>query len=445
MNKLFGTDGIRAKAGHFPLDNDSVYTLGKALIQLLQEKGFSPRVIVGKDPRDSSPKIEQVLCQGVKDGGGQFVSLGVVPTSAVSLLTKRHSFSAGIVISASHNPYYDNGIKIFSSEGTKISEFWEKNLEEEIRNSRIKWKGETSPISPDLSLSEEYARFIKERFQWSSFSPFKIVLDCSNGASSFFAPKIFSDLGFQVIPIHCSPNGKNINADCGSLYPQNLAKKVVEEKADLGIAYDGDADRALWVDENGRILNGDYTLYILSHYMKEKKSMKSEYVVGTIMTNLGLETALEKIGLKLYRTRVGDKYVLEQMLRLGANLGGEQSGHTILLDECPTGDGLLTSIKMLEVMVSQNAPLSALVSDFKEHPQYSTTVRVKKKEDFNLYPEIISTMNQINRFLGDRGRINVRYSGTEPVARIMVEGTNPTQIKEQAESMARIIAKHLGS
>ncbi|MBS3819629.1 phosphoglucosamine mutase [bacterium] len=445
MNKLFGTDGIRAEAGHFPLDDDSIYTLGKALIKLLQEEDFFPRVLVGKDPRNSSPKIERVMCRGIKDGGGDFISVGIIPTSAVSLLTKKHSFSAGIMISASHNPYQDNGIKIFSSQGTKISEAWEKILEDHIRKSREKVKGKKLNIIPDFHLSQEYAQFLKNRFRGTSFYPFKIVVDCSNGVSSFFAPEIFSDLGFYVIPIHCSPNGKNINAGCGSLYPQNLAQKVMDEKADLGIAYDGDADRALWVEENGRILNGDYTLYTLSHYMKEKKLLKSEYVVGTIMTNLGLEKALKKIGLKLSRTQVGDKYVREQMIRLGANLGGEQSGHTILSDECPTGDGLLTSIKMLEVMVSKESSLSTLVSDFKEHPQYSTNVRVKKRENFNLYPKIISTLNQINDSLGHSGRIIVRYSGTEPVARIMVEGTNQRQIKDQAESMAYVIAEHLGS
>lgn len=446
MEKLFGTDGIRAVAREFPLDYVSVYTLGKALIKLLQEKELPPRVVVGKDPRESSSYIENAFCHGIEEADGEYVCLGVIPTSAVSLLTKKHSFSAGAVISASHNPYYDNGIKIFSSQGIKLAESWERRLEEEIFYSREKVKEKRNNITPQSEFSQEYIQFLKSRLRGFSFSwvP-KVVVDCSHGASSFFAPKVFRDLGFQVKAINDKPDGKNINAGCGSLYPQGLAQKVVEEKADLGVAYDGDADRAIWVDEGGNLLNGDHTLFVLSHYMKEKASLTSPYVVGTVMSNLGLEKALQKINLKLYRAKVGDKYVLEQMVRLGSNLGGEQSGHTIFLDECPTGDGLLTSLKMLEVMVKLNSPLSTLVADFEEHPQFHSSIRVTKKDDFNLYPEIVETMKKIKQSLGNEGRVNVRYSGTEPVARIMIEGKNREQIKKQAQHIAKVIEKHLGA
>jgi phosphoglucosamine mutase len=251
-------------------------------------------------------------------------------------------------------------------------------------------------------------------------------------------------LGFEVISLGDSPDGKNINTQCGSLHPQKLAKTVVENKADIGIAYDGDADRVIWVDETGRILNGDHTLYVLSQFMKERGILKSGYVVATTMSNLGLEKALEKFDLKLYRTQVGDKYVLEQMLKLQANLGGEQSGHTIFLDDCPTGDGILTSIRMLEVMVKRSASISELVKDFEEYPQILLNVNVSHKDDFHLYPEIMSAVEEIEKELGRTGRFNLRYSGTEPLARIMIEGESQEQIETHARRLARIIQEQLG-
>jgi len=446
MEKLFGTDGIRAIAGQFPLDYSSVCILGKALISLLMEEGREPRVIIGRDTRESGTWLEQALFQGINEGQEKAVSAGVIPTSAISFLTKKYLFSAGIVISASHNPYQDNGIKIFSSQGTKISEAWEEKLEKAIQTSKEIVKRKKIRIVPDSSFGQDYMAFLKSHFsQVNLKKKIKIVLDCSNGASSFLAPKIFKDLGFDVTAINNTPNGKNINANCGSLFPQNLAKKVMEGNADIGIAYDGDADRAIWIDEKGNILNGDHTLFVLSNFMKEKKCLKSDHVVATIMSNLGLEKALEKFDLKLLRTQVGDKYVLEQMITSKSNLGGEQSGHTIFLDDCPTGDGILTTIKMLEAMATQNVPLSRLIEDFKEYPQVLVNVQVGKKIDFNRFPEIIKTMEEIEDRLGDTGRLNLRYSGTEPLARIMIEGTDKEQIQHYARQMADVISKHLGA
>lgn len=445
MEKLFGTDGIRAMAGYFPLDYSSVYTLGQSLANLIQEEGLPAKVIIGRDTRESGEWLEQALVQGIRESEGQSFLAGIIPTSAISFLTKKYSFSAGIVISASHNPYQDNGIKIFSSQGIKISEIWEEKLEKAIKKKGGEVKREKIKIVPFSSFGREYLEFLKSLFPSVPFKhKIKIALDCSNGASSFFAPKVFKDLGFKVITIGNSPDGKNINAQCGSLYPQDLAKKVVKNKADLGIAYDGDADRAIWVDEQGRILNGDHTLFVLSKFMKEKGRLKSNYVVSTTMSNIGLEKALEKLKLKLYRTKVGDKYVLEQMMKLGANLGGEQSGHTIFLDDCMTGDGILTSIKMLEVMVSHNASLSELIKDFKEYPQILTNVRVARKEDFSQFPEIKNTIKEIRDKLGDLGRLHLRYSGTEPVARIMIEGKDRDQIENQAQKIAGLIEQYLG-
>jgi len=445
MKKLFGTDGIRARANEFPLDYGSVYTLGKALVSLLKRERLDPQIIIGRDTRESGIWIEEALHHGLRDSGGKVYSAGVIPTSAISILTRKHGFGAGIVISASHNPYEDNGIKIFSRKGMKIDDEWEESLEEAIINQKKRVEKKNIEISPNPRFSQEYIDFLKKNFSLSPLPrKIKVILDCSNGAGSNFAPRVLRELGFEVKALFATPNGKNINDCCGSLYPQTLAKKVVEEKADIGIAYDGDADRAVWVDEKGRILNGDHTLFVLSRFMKEKKTLKSEFVVATTMSNLGLELALKRLNLRLFRTQVGDKYVLEQMLNLKTNLGGEQSGHTIFLDDCQTGDGILTSLKMLEAMLSVNSPLSTLVEDFEEFPQVLMNVRVARKVDFSLFPEITSTVEEIKKSLGVSGRVNLRYSGTEHVARIMIEGKERAEIERHAQRLASVIEKNLG-
>ena len=444
MEKLFGTDGIRATAGEYPLDYNSVYTLGHALIKLLRTEKLPPRVIIGRDTRESGQWIEQALFQGIEDGNGEALSAGLIPTSAISFLTKRHGFSAGIVISASHNPYQDNGIKIFSVQGTKIANYWEEILERAIIESDYSVQKRDITVSSDNAFSFDYIKFLKNRFGSVRLPrKIKIVLDCSNGASSHIAPMIFSDLGFDVIAINASPDGMNINKGCGSLYPQNLATKVVETGADIGVAYDGDSDRALWVDERGQILNGDHTLFVLARFMKEKKRLKTDTVVATTMSNMGLEKGLGEIGLKLVRTKVGDKYVLEEMMKINTNLGGEQSGHTIFLDDCPTGDGILTSIKMLEVMAEKDTTLSSMVAGFEEYPQILKNVPVSKKPGMQTYPEIVSAIKEVEGLLADTGRLNVRYSGTEPLARIMIEGPDLQQIERYAAELASIISKHL--
>ena len=444
MEKLFGTDGIRATAGEYPLDYNSVYTLGHALIKLLRTEKLPPRVIIGRDTRESGQWIEQALFQGIEDGNGEALSAGLIPTSAISFLTKRHGLSAGIVISASHNPYQDNGIKIFSVQGTKIANYWEEILERAIIESDYSVQKRDITVSSDNVFSFEYIKFLKNRFGSVRLPrKIKIVLDCSNGASSHIAPMIFSDLGFDVIAINASPDGMNINKGCGSLYPQNLAIKVVETGADIGVAYDGDSDRALWVDERGQILNGDHTLFVLARFMKEKKRLKTDTVVATTMSNMGLEKGLGEIGLKLVRTKVGDKYVLEEMMKINTNLGGEQSGHTIFLDDCPTGDGILTSIKMLEVMAEKDTTLSSMVAGFEEYPQILKNVPVSKKPGMQTYPEIVSAIKEVEGLLADTGRLNVRYSGTEPLARIMIEGPDLQQIERYAAELASVISKHL--
>jgi len=445
MQKLFGTDGIRAVAGEFPLDYPTVFTLGRALAALLEQEGLPPRVLIGRDTRESGEWLEGTLYQSFKRNGCQVVTAGVIPTSAVSILTRKFGFSAGVVVSASHNPFQDNGIKVFSPEGIKIPEEWEAFLERALHSSEKKEQRASPPPPPDPAMGEEYVAFLLSRYPEEIPPPSGLlVVDCSNGAASPFAPLVFSRLGMDVVTIGASPDGKNINAGCGCLHPQGLVKRVLETRADLGVAFDGDADRAILVDERGNILNGDHTLFLLSRYMKSKGRLSSGSVVATTMSNMGLEKALEKMGLELVRSRVGDRYVLEEMIRCGANLGGERSGHTILLDDCPTGDGILTTIRILEVIRDQGRPLSEMVRDYTEYPQILLNVPVSRKEDFSLFPEITQTVETIRSRLGRSGRLNLRYSGTERLARVMVEGPDREMIEEMARHMAGIITKHLG-
>lgn len=445
MTKLFGTDGMRAVAGQFPLDYSTVCILGEALVELLEEEGLPPKVISGRDTRESGRWLEQAIFQGVQKAKGEIVSAGVLPTSAISFLTKKYAFSAGIVISASHNPFQDNGIKIFSSEGMKIPEAWEDRLEEAIRLNQRPVEPESVVVDPEPSLVQKYIEFLMSRFPPKvPDRRIKLALDCSNGASSAFAPYLFQMLGFDVKAIHVSPDGKNINAGCGSLHPEGLVRVVMENGAELGVAYDGDADRAIWVDERGRILNGDHTLFVQCRYMKETGRLKSENIVATTMSNMGLEKALEEMHLCLDRTRVGDRFVLERMIETGSNLGGEQSGHTIFLDDCPTGDGILTSIRMVEAMTMKGASLPELVEDFHEYPQVLLNVPVSRKRDFQDYPEIMNSIEEIENRLATNGRFNLRYSGTEPLARIMLEGQDLQQLEEMARHLADVLSKHLG-
>lgn len=444
MPELFGTDGMRGVAGKFPLDHPTICVLGEALVELLQQEGLAPKVIIGRDTRESGKWLEQALFQGIGSKKGEVVSAGIIPTSAISFLTKTFDFSAGIVISASHNPYQDNGIKIFSATGMKIPESWEERLEEAIQKSQRPIEPETIPVYPEPSLGQKYTEFLLGRFPEGKHNrKIRIVLDCANGASSAIAPFVFKWLGFETSVINSSPDGRNINLGCGSLHPELLAGYVTQTKADIGVAYDGDADRAIWVDGNGRILNGDHTLFVQCRFMQRTGRLKSGRVVATTMSNMGLEKALAKLNCDLIRTEVGDRFVLEEMIRSRVNLGGEQSGHTIFLDDCPTGDGILTSLKMVDVMAAQNVSLADLVSDFHEFPQILMNVPVSKKDDFSLYPEIVKTMGEIENHLEERGRFNLRYSGTEPLARIMVEGQDRKELETLANRMAKVLSKHL--
>ncbi|MGB9893064.1 MAG: phosphoglucosamine mutase [Candidatus Saccharicenans sp.] len=443
MPRLFGTDGLRAKAGDFPLNEKSVFILGEALCNLLIRKDLPARVVIGRDTRESGLWLEECFYSGFVGAGGEAVSAGVITTPGISFLVRTNGFSAGVVISASHNPYLDNGIKIFSHQGIKIPEDWEEELEQDILEGDLTLlRGERLPVKTDHSLHVSYLDFLRQLYPESLERKLKLVVDCANGASSEIAPELFRSLGFELLAINYLPDGQNINLGCGSLHPEELALMVKKVGADLGIAFDGDADRAIWVDEKGNILNGDHTLFVQALHLKEKNRLKKNTVVATIMSNMGLEKILAENGIKLLRTRVGDKYVLDEMLKNDYNLGGEQSGHTIFLDYAVAGDGLLTSLKMLEVMSEQDRKLSELVKGFKEFPQILFNVRVREKTPFAQIPGYLELAEKVKKELGDDGRLEVRYSGTEPLARIMIEGREQKKIEELARRLAKVIENY---
>lgn len=449
MKKLFGTDGIRAVAGEYPLDPASVAKLGRSLVRLLRREGLPAEILVGRDTRESGEWIEAAFLRGIADEGGTGHSAGIIPTSGVAFLTMSNDFSAGAVISASHNPYRDNGIKIFSHRGFKIPDAWEEALEAPLlrRGEEEAARAEGgAELQAERRLVEQYEQFLAGRPAGRRRpEPYKVVLDCANGAAFRIAPEVFRAAGCRVVAIHAEPDGRNINARCGALHPESLAQAVVREKADLGVAYDGDADRAMWSDAAGRLLNGDHTLFGLARFMAGRGTLKAAAVVATSMSNLGLEKALAGLGLRLVRTRVGDKYVLEKMLELGANLGGERSGHTILLDDCPTGDGILTSLRVLEAMAAAGVGLDGLVAGLIEFPQVLLNVRVSSKPDLAGIPEVAAAVAEVERAVAGRGRLDVRYSGTEPLARVMLEGEDQAEVEALAGRIAAAIRSVIGA
>jgi phosphoglucosamine mutase len=445
MKKLFGTDGVRAVAGRYPLDPPTICRLGQALVGLLESKGLGTRLLIGRDTRESGPWMERSLARGVRVAGGEAISAGIIPTSAVSYLTKTHGFSAGAVISASHNPFEDNGIKVFSPLGVKIPDEWELEIEAVVLEGRGRLPGHEADVEVNGALAGDYVDYLTGRVRPAGRAEgLKIVVDCANGASSELAPRILGSLGFDVEAINASPDGRNINAGCGSLHPEGLAARVRARGAAIGIAYDGDADRALWVDGDGRLLSGDYTLFVQALHMKQTGRLRTNEVVATTMSNMGLERALEERGISLLRTKVGDKYVHEEMVARGANLGGEQSGHTIFLDDLPTGDGLLTSLRMLEVMAERGATLASLVQGMTEFPQTLVNVRVRRKPDFSELAEVMAAVEVVRSHVGRDGRIDLRYSGTEPLARIMVEARDRATVDSCATLVAEAVRLRIG-
>jgi phosphoglucosamine mutase len=444
--QLFGTDGIRGVPGVYPLDDATLFRAGRALGRYLRPNGDSPRgmVLVGMDTRESGPHIAGELAAGLASAGVATASAGIITTPGIACLVRRKNFSAGAVISASHNPFHDNGVKLFSSEGMKFPDEIEEQLEAEILSGGIE-PAKAEWLEADPKLDEEYIEFLRGCvLPGARFVNMRIVLDCANGAAYKLGPQLFRALGAKVIAIHNAPDGRNINANCGSLHPEELQKRVVAEGAALGVAFDGDADRALFVSATGKYVDGDGVLLAAARYLKSTGHLKCGRVVGTTMANLGLERALQKEGLTLTRADVGDRYVLEEMLRGGCNLGGEQSGHIIFLDDATTGDGLLTALKMASLVVLRG-PLDELVAGLKVFPQTILNVKVRSKPPLESLPEVARALKDAEAALGDSGRVVLRYSGTEPKARVMVEAERPEDVERWTAAIASAIQTTLGA
>lgn len=446
MKRLFGTDGIRAKAGEFPLDEKTVKVIGASLTREFREKlGRKPHFVTGRDTRESGEWIESAFHSGALSENAICGSAGVITTPGVAFVTNAFDYDAGVVISASHNPFEDNGIKIFLPSGKKIGDDVELSIEKDIRD-----KISVDAYVPELGSSRaiefriEYLKHLRQQADILSLSEKRIVIDCANGASSNLAPELFANHCANVLAINNSPDGRNINDNCGSLHLANLQTKVLAESADFGVAFDGDADRALFVDEKGAVVDGDATLWILAQYLKDHGKLANSTVVATVMSNIGLELALKSKGIKLLRTDVGDKYVLEKLIETGSELGGEQSGHIIFPEISLVGDGMMTALLLLKAITEKGVSLSEATAGFVRYPQVLVNVKVKEKRSFDDMPQIVESATQIKNDLHGEGRLLLRYSGTENLARVMIEGKDQRQIEAQANRLADVIKATLG-
>ena len=449
MKKLFGTDGIRGVAGQSPLDAATVYAVGLALAHTLAAKTASPRVLLGMDTRESSEWIAAVLAAGLAKGGATVASAGVITTPAIAYLARRHHFSAGVVISASHNPGHDNGIKIFGGDGYKLPDEVELRIEEEIFRQLASVEApDPSTVTAPPSESHfraEYESFLLSAVPGLALGDLKLVLDCANGAASIIAPELFARLGGTVKLTHDRPDGRNINANCGALYPATVAAETAATHSDIGVTFDGDADRALFADANGHVVNGDAILLLAARDLKSRNMLRDDIVVATTMSNMGLEAALKRDRITMLRAPVGDKYVLEMMQANAASLGGEQSGHILFPHLATTGDGLLTALVVLDLVRRAGKPLHELTADLKVFPQVIVNVRVKEKKPLLEIATIADTIQAAENELDGNGRVVVRYSGTEPLARVMIEAESEERMQHHAKAIANAIREELGA
>ena len=472
MKKLFGTDGMRGEAGRFPLDAETIEVAAGALARhLAEEKGSRPRIVVGRDTRESGAWITAAFLRGARAGGALCESAGVITTPGVAFLTRSLPAEAGVVISASHNPFHDNGIKIFSPTGRKLEDRVERLIEADIYASRADVENDESArqrestataeaedvsvapgteTSADASAEQQlgalYLDYLAEEVgRGLKLDGLRVVVDCANGAASSLAPALLKRLGASVVAINHTPDGRNINRDCGSLHIEGLQRRVFEEDAALGVAYDGDADRALFVDGRGRLVDGDATLWVMAAQMHSRGQLARDTVVATVMSNIGLELALKTRGIKLLRAAVGDKYVLDELLRTGARLGGEQSGHIIFPDISLAGDGLITTLLLLRALTETGRTLDELTEGFTRYPQVLLNVPVREKIPFEEVPEIAARARAVEAKLGDGGRLLLRYSGTEALARVMIEGERQEEVEQLAHSLVDVIRASLGS
>ncbi|HTG82174.1 MAG TPA: phosphoglucosamine mutase [Geobacteraceae bacterium] len=449
MKKLFGTDGVRGVANVYPMTSEMAMQIGRAAAHIFKNGHKRHRIVIGKDTRLSGYMIENALAAGICSMGVDVLLVGPLPTPGIANITSSMRADAGVVISASHNPFQDNGIKFFSRDGYKLPDEMELRMEELIFSKKI---DSLRPIATEVGKAfriddavGRYVVFLKSTFPKDlDLAGMKIVLDCANGAAYKVAPAVLEELGAEVIPVGVKPNGTNINAGCGSLHPEVISEAVKEHRADLGIALDGDADRVIFVDEFGSEVDGDHIMAICATDMLSQKKLRKNTLVATVMSNMGLDIAVKKAGGKIVKTAVGDRYVVEEMLRKGYNLGGEQSGHMIFLDHNTTGDGMLSALQVLAIMRRQNKALSELAGVMTSLPQVLVNVRVAERTDIMTIPEVAGLVRDVERQLDDMGRILIRYSGTEPLLRIMLEGPDKMQIAGWAKEIADLVEQKLG-
>ncbi len=448
MRKLFGTDGIRGVAGQPPLDAQTVYAVGLALAHSLRPLALAPRVLVGRDTRESSGWMLSIFAAGLRAGGAEIISAGVVPTPAIAYLTRRDGFHAGVVLSASHNPWQDNGIKLFGGDGFKLPDEVELAIEEILFRHA---SGSSAPaletlpaVADEPHYASEYIEFLLSLVPGLRLDGRRIVVDCANGAAASVAPTLFRALGGEVTLLHIAPNGRNINDHCGALHPQVVAAAVVEHGAQLGITLDGDADRCLLAGAANNVMNGDAILLLCARDMQARGLLTGNVVVATTMSNMGLEAALRRSGIQMLRSAVGDRYVLELMRRHDAALGGEQSGHILFPHLATTGDGLLTALVVLDILARRGQSAEDLTADLEIYPQVIVNVKVREKLPLESFPKIQSAIAEAEAALHPTGRVVIRYSGTEALARVMIEAADEASMRHHAEAIAGAIRTELG-
>jgi phosphoglucosamine mutase len=448
MNKLFGTDGIRGIANQYPMTTEVASNVGRAIAYLSKKEGHTPRILIGRDTRLSGDMFESAIISGICSMGVNAISVGVIPTPGIAFLTHDMRADAGIVISASHNPSQDNGIKIFNNEGYKLSDAKENKIEELIFADNMRRLHPSPKELGKLSRMDDaagrYVDFLKSTFpQKLNPEGIKIILDCSNGATYRVAPAVFMELGCEVKTLFDQPDGKNINLKCGSQHTDALAAEVLRQKADAGFAFDGDGDRVIAVDDKGNILTGDRMLAICSAILKKEGQLKNNLVIRTVMSNLGLTVAFQKLGIDSVFAPVGDRFVLEEMLARGAVIGGEDSGHLIFLKHHTTGDGLITALQILAALKKEGRPLSELARIMSVFPQMLINIDVKRKPEIETVPEIMAAIKKAEKALGDKGRVLVRYSGTQNMCRVMVEGPTKKETETHCRRIADVVEKIL--
>jgi len=443
--QLFGTDGIRGTAGQFPLDAATVRRIGAALVRALPHGTESPRLLLGRDTRESGGWIEAELAHGAAGEGASVTSAGVVPTPAVAYLTRTGSYDAGVVISASHNPFEDNGIKVFSGRGEKFTVALERQVEAIVADGSWTVGGSAEEPVERTDVIDAYIAHARLALpDPQRLGRLKIAVDTANGATTTVAPRLFEELGFDVHLMGARPDGRNINLDCGSTHPEALARTVVERGCRVGVAFDGDGDRAILVDANGRIVDGDAVLLMCGRHLKQLGELEGNGLVATVMSNIGLELALRESGIDMIRCPVGDKYVMEEMIKRGLSLGGEQSGHVIFSKHLFTGDGIVTALSVLRVIADTGRELADLAGELVTYPQVLLNVRVREKRDLLTVPAVADAMKRVEDRLAGNGRLLVRYSGTEPLLRVMIEGQDQQEIQGWATQIVNTVKEHLG-